>query len=1168
MGPMEGVGLKCVSCGTQLAPGAKFCMECGTPQALSCPACASPVHVGQKFCMECGTGLTAGAAAQHSPTLPTSGVRAERRLVSVLFADLVSFTTLSEHRDPEAMRDMLERYFERCRTVIARYGGVVEKFIGDAVMAVWGTPVAREDDAERAVRAGLDLVATVLELGEQLGMPELRVRAGLVTGESAVNVGAEHAGMVIGDAVNTASRIQSLAEPSTVLVDDATHRATERAVQYEDAGTHEVKGREQLVHVHKALRVLGGVGGSRRGSGLEPPFVGRDQELRTIISAVERVRTEGRAQQVVVLGEAWMGKSRLAWELEKYLDGIADVLLWHRGRCLSYGEGVSFWALADVVRMRARIAEAEAAESARAKLRATVEEYVEDERERRLVLPRLEHLLGLAERGSEPGDLFSGWRVFFERMAAVSPVVMVLEDLQWADNGLLGFIDYLMEWSEESPIMILALARPEALERRPQWAAQALRLEPLGEASMDLLLLGLIPGLPADAVSRIRARAEGIPLYAVETVRMMLDRGLLAQDGDVYVLTGDVGDIEVPETLHALVAARLDGLSAAERRLVQDASVLGRTFAPTALAELAEMPEREVEVLLAGLVEKQIFQQQRDPTSPEHGQFGFMQALLKSVAYGTLGRRDRKARHLAAAHVLQRAFGDAAEEYAEVLASHLEEAIRADPDASDVASLQLRASDTLAEAGRRALSLGLGSEARRWFERAADLAADPVRKAALLDLAGRGALLATDPDAGEPFERAAALLEEAGQRRAALVVRARGAETLWQRAQFTELADVLRGILDELGTETIDGDVAFVAGLLARAQLNSSDARERLPSLELALAYAERAGDWPLFADLLITRGATLETLGRPREGEALMRYALDLSLHADLWTPALRAYNNLCIPIARRGDHTAVLELADAGLELAERAGSRQAIWHLHAQSAPSLIALGRWDEAISLAPLVGPFAPEVVFELVEVHHARGDAAAAREAREFVAQSAMDEFFVPLFTGVATAADELAQGDPEVALAALEPHVETFLEALAPFSPFALALDAAIALGRPEAGEGVISRVLAAGEPWASPARDAHIARFRGRVARARDDVAAAEVELDRAVDWARESGEPFLLARCLLELGEMRMKQDRFDDAQPLLVQASELFAGLRARPWEERADAALSRAPSAVA
>ena len=360
--------------------------------------------------------------------------------------------------------------------MIERYGGTVEKFIGDAVMAVWGTPVAREDDAERSVRAGLALTQAVSDLG-----PELKVRVGVLTGSAAVDLAAEGEGMVLGDTVNTASRLQSIAAPGTVLVDDVTRRASEAAIAYEDAGIHEVKGREYPVHAWSALRVVAGAGGARRSVGLEAPLVGRERELELILAASDATASDVRARLVTIVGEAGSGKSRLLWEFFKYLDGIEEVRWWHQGRCLSYGEGVAFWALAEMVRARAGILEEEEQASARQKLRAAVEQHVPDERERRLVEPRLAHLLGLEQRTApDRADLFSGWRLFFERMAATEPVILAFEDLQWADSGLLDFIDYMLEWSAEFPIFMLALGRAELLSARPGWTP-TITLAPLAD---------------------------------------------------------------------------------------------------------------------------------------------------------------------------------------------------------------------------------------------------------------------------------------------------------------------------------------------------------------------------------------------------------------------------------------------------------------------------------------------------------------------------------------------------------------------------------------------------------------------------------------------------------------------------------------------------------------
>jgi class 3 adenylate cyclase len=580
----------CSSCGTENREGRKFCSNCGSPLAAACPACGAANEPGERFCGECGSALTAGEVLPKRQA-PAS----ERRLVSVLFADLVGFTPLSETRDAEEVRELLSRYFDSCRRIVSLYGGVVEKFIGDAVMAVWGTPTATEDDAERAVRAALDLVAAVSSLGEEIGQEGLRARAGVLTGQAAVTVGAQGEGMVAGDLVNTASRIQSAAEGGAVFVGETTRRATESTVVYEEAGTFALKGKEEPIPLWRAHRVVSGQRGSLKSEGLEAPFVGRDRELRQVKDLFHAAAEERKTHLVSITGIGGIGKSRLAWEFYKYVDGIADTSYWHRGRCLPYGEGVTYWALADMVRMRCRISEEEEPAAALEKLRATLDEHILDPEERVFVEPRLGQLLGLVEHaGRDRQDLFAGWRLFFERLAEAYPTVLVFEDMQWADASLLDFVEYLLDWARNHPLLVLTLARPELLEKRPTWGAgqrsfTSIYLEPLTEEQMRDLLEGLVPGLPEAVSGKILSRAEGVPLYAVETVRMLLDRGLLVQEGAAYRLAGEVESLEVPETLHALIAARLDDLSVEERKVLEDGSVLGKTFTREAVAALSEV---------------------------------------------------------------------------------------------------------------------------------------------------------------------------------------------------------------------------------------------------------------------------------------------------------------------------------------------------------------------------------------------------------------------------------------------------------------------------------------------------------------------------------------------------------------------------------------------------
>ena len=1155
----------CPACQADNYEGSKFCKECGTALASRCPSCGAGHEPGQRFCSECGTALAAASAASGAPSLVHASV-SERRLVSVLFADLVGFTTLSEHRDPEAVRELLSVYFDRCRTLIARYGGTVEKFIGDAVMAVWGTPVAREDDPERAVRAALGLTALVTALGAEAGMPELRVRAGVLTGTAAVEIGAESEGMVIGDSVNTASRLQSVAAPGTVLVDDVTRRASEAAIAYDDAGTHQVKGREAPVHAWTALRVVAGAGGAKRRAGLEAPLVGRDRERELIIESFETSERERRAQMVTVVGEAGSGKSRLLWEFDKYTDGIERTVRWHTGRCLSYGEGVAYWALAEMIRARAGIIEEEDAATARQKLRAAVAEYVGDEREQRLVEPRLAHLLGLEQRtAADRGDLFSGWRLFFERLAEKQPVVLAFEDLQWADSGLLDFIDYLLEWSAEFPLFILALGRPELLNARPGWTA-TITLEPLADAAMGALLAGLVPGLPDELVSKILARAEGTPLYAVETVRMLLDRGLLAQEGSRYVVTGDVGELEVPETLHSLAAARLDGLTAAERSVLQDAAVYGTSFTPAGVAALGNRSEEQVRRILQELVAKQILAFNDDRLSAERGQFHFLQGLLRATAYGTLSRRDRKNRHLAAARYLQEAWGDEAPELAEVLAAHFLDAAGAEPDAVDAPQIRAIACETLADAGERALSLALGPEAQRAFEHAAELAERDSTRATLLDKAGHAAHMNADPRAArERFERAVELFESLGDSEAASRSLAGLADALIVDDRLEEAIEVSRRAVAGLADGSAE-KAAALAGLAHKLYYHgdSIDADEMATA---ALTIAEPLQE----SRTIIQAFHTLSLLrrrkqGRLEEGIALLQRSLDLAVKHEFTDLALRDYNGLADVSLQLDRFAEAVAVAQPGLALAKERGHRRWEQMLDVNIATAKVAMGEWELLPELSNgglLALPGITQIgsLPALARVHAAYGDTDGLEQiltlAGEHAGTSNLEYAATP---AVASAIALRALGRDADALATALPVAtgppdivnedrrEAYVEAGL----------AALALGDEDTVKRLIDFVADLPPVMQTPLLRAGAARFTGLLAARRGDIATAYECLDSATRQLREIDTPFVLAQVLLEHAELLHADGRAGDAAPLRGEATEIFTRLGATPYLQRAHA----------
>jgi class 3 adenylate cyclase/tetratricopeptide (TPR) repeat protein len=1153
--------MQCENCGAENRADRRFCGQCGTPLAIACPTCGAANEGSDRFCGRCGSSLgdSAGPVAGGPATI------SERRLVSVLFADLVGFTSLAEHRDPEEVRELLSRYFERCRALIEQYGGVVEKFIGDAVMAVWGTPVAREDDAERSVRAALALTQAVPALGEQLGMSGLRVRAGVLTGSAAVDLAAEGEGMVLGDAVNTASRLQSVAAPGTVLVDDVTRRTTEAAIAYDEAGTHDLKGRDQPVRAWSALRVVAGVGGARRSPGLEAPFVGRDAELEHVIGAWEAGVAEGTARLVTVVGDAGAGKSRLLWEYFKHIDGLQRIFRWHQGRCLSYGEGVGYWALAEMVRSRAGILEDEVAVAARAKLRDAVERYVPDERERRLVEPRLAHLLGLEQRvASDRADLFSGWRLFFERVAATGPVMMVFEDVQWADIGLLDFIDYLIEWSAEYPIFVLALARPEITTTRPAWRSD-ITLAPLADEAMREALDGLVPGLPDEVGRRILARAEGVPLYAIETIRMLLDRGLLTQDGARYVVTGDVGDLDVPETLHALVAARLDGLEPLERTTLQFASVLGQSFTPPAVAALSGRSVDDVRTLLDGLVAKQVLSFEDDERSPERGQYRFLQGLVRTIAYSTLSRRDRKASHLAAARHLQEASGSEIGDVAEVLASHFLEAARADPEAPDAVGIRASARETLAEAGRRALSLALGGEAQRAFDQAAELADDDEERASLLEQAGRAAWLEADATGGrDRLEAAIALYEAVGRTQAAARALGSIADILWTSNALDEALAVAEGAYARLTEDTADR--AAMAALVGKLRFFSDDASGTLEATEQALELAEPMELWDTIADALITRGSVLVWMDRPEEGQALVRHGTEIAVAHDLPSTAIRGYNNLGW-IAELHDHLDEVEAhQERCRELARARGDRVWLQTIQAARVGVTAQRGNWDEAERMADALPiellALDTDILGTLSTVRAARGDLDGL-EVLDRHATAGLDSADDQIReVCVITHAGALAaRGEHAKAIELLAPLARRTLTSYRQQAVLAV-LESALALGRHDVVQETVTMVRELPPAAATPTMRAHADRFEALLLARSGDAAEAERLLMQAATKLAESGRPFERAKALLDHGELLVAGGRLTDAGPVLRDAAGIFSDLRAEPWRQRAERALGR------
>ncbi|OFW71892.1 MAG: hypothetical protein A2Y55_11080 [Actinobacteria bacterium RBG_16_68_12] len=1167
--------MRCAACGTENRAGRRFCSNCGSPLAFACPSCGAPNEPADRFCGECGSPIEAAETAPRAVAATLAAPTAERKVVSVLFADLVGFTSLSETRDPEEVRELLTQYFETSRTLIARYGGTVEKFIGDAVMAMWGAPIAREDDAERAVRAALDLTAAVAALGDEVGADGLAARAGVATGGAAVTLGAEGQGMVAGDLVNTASRVQSAAEPGSVLVTEPTRRASEASIVYEDTGFHELKGKAEPVPLARALRVIAGRAGSLRSAGLESPFVGRDRELRLMKELFHTVADEGKAHLLSVTGVAGIGKSRLSWEFFKYIDGLVDDIWWHRGRCISYGDGVTYWALAEMVRMRAGILEEEDPTAAAEKLRASVAGLVADEEERRFVETRLGHLLGLEERTAfAREDLFAAWRLFFERIAERGPAVLVFEDLQWGDESLLDFIEYLMDWSRGHRLLIVTAARPELAERRSSWAAgrrgsTSLFLEPLSDGAMDGLLRGMVPGLPDELAAKIRDRAEGIPLYAVETVRMLLDRGALRREGPRFELAGPVGELDVPETLQALIAARLDGLPPEERTLLQDAAVLGKTFTRAALADVTGRPEAELEPLLSSLVRKELLGIQTDPRSPERGQYGFLQSLAQKVAYDTLSKRDRKARHLAAAASIERSWTTDEDEIVEVVASHYLEAYRLAPEAEDADAIRAKARDMLVRAGRRAEALAATQQARGFYLRAGELADATSERAELIEAAAFMAFVGGFMDeAVDLYEQARAAFEEEGQQHAAARVSARIGEILWIRDRPQEGAEVMERAFGVLEQEEPDHDLATLAATLGKVLFFLGRLDDSAERIDAALRIAEAQWFPDVLSEALNTKGLVLGSWGRPEESLALLKRSLEIALENDVVTSAIRAYTNLSNEMDERDQLDEGMAYVEGGRALARRFGYRGHDWFLVGHEVSYQRLRGEWDAvAVTVRAMPDPSEEPAVLtgieiigwagmvvavergDLEEAERCFGPIAHLESAGDVQSRSAHD---------AARATLHRAKGEHEEALRWASQAIEASGRLSARHSAiregYAEALSAALELGEPDGAQALIAEIDAVPPGSTRPSLRALSERFHARVGAliGADDV---HRRFKAAAGLLREIGMPFELAVVLLEHGEWLVSTDSSGEAGPLLKEAGETFERLGAAPYLER-------------
>jgi class 3 adenylate cyclase/tetratricopeptide (TPR) repeat protein len=887
----------------------------------TCPSCGRESADDARFCSHCATPLEAATTA-----------REERKVVTCLFCDLVGFTSRSERMDPEDVRRLLQPYHARVRRELERFGGTVEKFIGDAVMAVFGAPVAHEDDPERAVRAALSIREVLTEEGE------LEVRIGITTGEALVALGSRPEageGMASGDVVNTAARLQTAAPVNGILVDETTFRATERAIEYGDAQAVEAKGKAEPIAVREALRARARVSVERVGGA---PLVGREQEVSLLRETFARVTRERAPQLVTLVGVPGIGKSRLVFELFQTIEsGDFGLVFWRHGRSLPYGEGITFWALGEIVKAQAGILESDTPEQTAEKLRRAVERFVPDPTDAAWTERHLKPLAGVEGdegSGDRRDEAFAAWRRYLEAVADERPLVLVFEDLHWADDALLDFVDHLVDWSTGVPLLVLATARPELLTRRPGWGggkvnSSTLLLSPLTEEETAALVHALLgrSAIDADMQAHLLEHAGGNPLYAEEFVRMVTSRP---------------SEAVLPETVQGIIAARLDTLPAEEKELLQDAAVIGRSFWIGALGR-----ERwTIEERLHTLERKGFVGRQRRSLVAGESEYAFLHALVREVAYEQIPRARRTEKHRAAAEWIE-ALGRP-EDHAEMLAHHYAAALEhSRASGQDPGPLAEQGRIALREAGDRAFALNAFTAAARYYTLAVEAwpHEEPDYPDLLLKLA-RTRHLSGDERQESSLEDARAAALAAGRFELAAEADAVLAELWWYRAEPVRSSEHLErayGLVQDLSSSP---PKARVLSEVSRYRMLGGDEKEAIRIGYEALAMAEELGLPELQAHALNNIGTARANMGDAAGLEELER-AVQIAVAAGS-SEVARAANNLAISVLALGDLRRARRLMDDAISHAERLGMANLLRFSRNVKVWLLFQEGYWDAAL----------------------------------------------------------------------------------------------------------------------------------------------------------------------------------------------------------------------------
>lgn len=917
----------------------------------SCPTCGTENPPEARFCFSCA-----------APLIDSGEPRLERKFATVVFADVVGSTSLGEREDPEVVRSLILRLFDAVTPVIERHGGLVERFIGDGMLALFGVPTVHEDDPVRAVRAALEVQDVVTGLGQTFakeGKPSLEVRIGIEAGEVLVDLDraiGPRDRILTGDAVNTAARLQAEAPPGGIVVGPTVHSAAKDAVEFRDLRPRSLKGKTEPVQVWEAIRAW--LGRSERSPlGLKARMVGRDEELALLLEMFRRVEAEQRTALVTLLGQAGIGKSRLARELARSVEQRAEPPTVRTGRCLAYGNA-PYSALADVVKAHCGILEDDPPEAVSGKAARSVDELFGGSE----LAPYVTALVGGgSERSFGREVLFDAWRRFLERIAGLRPLVLILEDLHWADDGLLDFVDHLTDWGR-GPILVVALSRAELLERRPTWGGgkrnySAITLDPLTAEETAAMLDDLLAThLPEELTRIVVERSEGNPLFGEEIVRMLIDRGVIhASSPSRWEVAGAPTEIDIPRSVHSLIASRLDSLSDEEKATLQDAAVVGRTFWLGAIERLSGRPGGPREVL-DQLRAKEIVVSSESSAFSGELEFAFRHVLIRDVAYESLPKSLRADKHVQVATWAEEQAGERRDEMAELLATHYLEAVRYLGELAEGGDRRARAERQAyrwaGTAGERALRLWQRRESARWFQTALDLTG-PVGPAAE-ELARLWESYANACEGVEPyphlaasFERARALYEQLGKGGDVGRIEAWLAWVAFQSGRDDDVRAHAERALALLGPLGDSSDLAMTLRILGRYHRRRGRTQEAEAELRQGMEMAERVGDRVNRAWAMVYLGPLLRAEGG-KLGLALLERGLEVAREAENLPLLAAAYVELSEAFEEVvGDYARAVALMQEGLEIARRAGSvANAAW-MEGNLSDYLIDMGRLDEA-----------------------------------------------------------------------------------------------------------------------------------------------------------------------------------------------------------------------------